>query len=393
MFEQTKALCDLFMKLGIPGLDLIVYKDGKCVFRHMDGYANPENKIPVQGNEKYHIYSCSKLVTCVAAMQLWEKGLFSLEDNLSDYLPAFREMTVKTETGIRKANNPIKIHHLFEMTSGLNYNFHTPALQAYYKSGDGRCPTVELINQLPKEPLEFEPGEGWKYGLSHDVLAALVEVLSGQKFEDYVKEYIFDPLGMEQSTFLHPLENWEGFARQFRYDPENKVYMPWWEHMCHLGREYASGGGSCVSTVEEFIKFLEALRIGDVILKKETIAMMATDRLTEKQRESYMYSTPEIGYGLGMRTPRAGKRRTEFGWSGAAGSFASVDVVNNVTIYYSQHVLRSPIMNMRFKIYDAVMADLRGEKFLLEQPESSSDNGENLVVDQAERTDTAAKAN
>ena len=57
MFEQTKALCDLFMKLGIPGLDLIVYKDGKCVFRHMDGYADPENKIPVQGNEKYHIYS------------------------------------------------------------------------------------------------------------------------------------------------------------------------------------------------------------------------------------------------------------------------------------------------------------------------------------------------
>ena len=79
MFEQTKALCDLFIKLGIPGLDLIVYKDGKCVFRHMDGYADPENKIPVQGKEKYHIYSCSKLVTCVAAMQLWEKGMFSLD--------------------------------------------------------------------------------------------------------------------------------------------------------------------------------------------------------------------------------------------------------------------------------------------------------------------------
>ena len=78
MFEQTKALCQHFLKRGIPGFDLIVYKDGQCILRYMGGYADPDKKILMKGKEKYHIYSCSKLFTCVAAMQLWEKGLFMI---------------------------------------------------------------------------------------------------------------------------------------------------------------------------------------------------------------------------------------------------------------------------------------------------------------------------
>ncbi len=377
MFEQTKALCNHFLKLGIPGFDLIVYKDGECVLRHMGGYADPDKKLPIQGKEKYHIYSCSKLFTCVAAMQLWEKGKFSLEDKLSDYLPAFGEMTVKTENGIQKAKNPIRIHHLFQMTSGMNYDMQTPALKEYYQLPGNTCPTVETVNQLAKTPLEFEPGEGWRYSLSHDVLAALVEVLSGEKFECYVKKNIFDPLGMTHSDFVHPVEDWEGFARQYRYNSETGEFQPWWKNSYRPGREYASGGAGCVSTVEDYIKFLEALRIGDVILKKETIAMMAVDRLTEQQREMYTYSTPGIGYGLGMRTPRNDPERTEFGWGGAAGAFASVDVVNNITIYYAQHVLLSPNRHLRPWIYNAVRADLMGKK--IKTPIDETDDNPELT--------------
>ena len=362
MFEQTKALCQYFLKRGIPGFDLIVYKDGQCVLRHMGGYADPDKKIPMTGKEKYHIYSCSKLVTCVAAMQLWEKGVFSLEDNLADYLPAFREMTVKTETGIEKAKNPIKIHQLFSMTAGMNYDLQTPALQEYYAACDYRCPTVETVNQMAKTPLEFEPGTGWKYSLCHDVLAALVEVLSGQKFELYVKEHIFNPLGMENSDFLHPMEDWSGFARQYRYNAETGEYEPRWENAYRPGKEYASGGAGCVSTVEDYIKFLEALRVGDVILKKETIAMMAADRLTEQQRQMYTYDKVGNGYGLGVRTPRLDPTWTEFGWSGAAGAFASVDPVNHITFYYAQHVLNSPIRFLRPWLYRTICADLLDEK-------------------------------
>lgn len=361
MFEQTKALCQAFLDMGIPGFDLIVYKDGECILRHMGGYADLENKIPVRGKEKYHIYSCSKLFTCVAAMQLWEKGLFSLEDPVARYLPAFGEMTVKTENGIEKAKNPILIRHLFQMTAGLNYDLQTPALREYYEACQRRCPTVEVVNVIAKTPLEFEPGEGWHYSLCHDVLAALVEVLSGEKFEVYVKKHIFDPLGMVHSDFLHPIEDWEGFARQYRYVEATGEYQPWWKNTYRPGREYASGGAGCVSTVEDYIKFLEAL-LGEKLLKQQTIAMMATDALTEKQRAMYTYQTPSIGYGLGMRAPRQDPEHTEFGWGGAAGAFASVDPVNKLTIYYAQHVLTAPNRSLRRWLYTTVRGDLTGKK-------------------------------
>lgn len=375
MFEQTKALCQYFLDRGIPSFDLIVYKDGECVLRHMGGYADRDNKIAIQGKEKYHIYSCSKLFTCVAAMQLWEKGMFSLEDDVADYLPAFREMTVKTETGIQKAKNPIKIHHLFEMTAGLNYDLQTPALQAYYEECGYRCPTVEMVNEIAKTPLEFEPGTGWKYSLCHDVLGALVEVVAGEKFENYVKAHIFDPLGMEHSDFLHPMEDWDGFTRQFCYNSKTGEFEPNWKNAYRPGTEYASGGAGCVSTVEDYIKFLEALRIGDVILKKETIAMMSTDRLTEEQREMFTYDKIANGYGLGMRTSRLDPTWTEFGWGGAAGAFASVDPVHNVSFYYAQHVLDSPVRPLRAWLYRTIRADLLGEQIevpLLEEDDNPS---------------------
>ena len=377
MFEQTKALCQHFLKVGIPGFDLIVYKDGKCVLRHMGGYADRENHIPMQGKEKYHIYSCSKPLTCVAAMQLWEQGKFSLEDDLAEYLPAFREMTVKTDAGITKAKNPIKIHHLFGMTAGLNYNMQTPALQAYYEACNRRCPTVELVNELAKAPLEFEPGTGWRYSLCHDVLAALVEVLSGEKFENYVKAHIFDPLGMEHSDFLHPVEDWNGFALQYCYNTATGVFEPWWTNDYRPGKEYASGGAGCVSTVEDYIKFLEALRVGDVILKKETVAMMAADRLTEQQRRMYTYDKFVNGYGLGLRTPRLDPTWTDFGWGGAAGAYASVDPVNNVTFYYAQHVLSSPVRALRPWLYRTIRADLLGET--IQVPITQEDDNPSLT--------------
>ena len=117
MFEKTKKFCDSFLEMGVPGFDLVVYKGGKCILRYMNGYSDLENKVKMQGNERYNIYSCSKVITCTAALQLWEKGLFSLDDKLSDYMPEFTEMMVRTEQGVKKAENPILIKHLFEMTA------------------------------------------------------------------------------------------------------------------------------------------------------------------------------------------------------------------------------------------------------------------------------------
>ena len=119
------------------------------------------------------------------------------------------------------------------------------------------------------------------------------------------------------------------------------------------------------------------MRVGDVILKKETIDLMATDHLTEQQRVMYTRNSPKIGYGLGMRAPRGNPTHTEFGWGGAAGAYASVDPVNNVTFYYAQHVLNSPVRHLRAWLYDVIRADLLGEK--VEVPIAQEDDDPNLT--------------
>ena len=277
MFENTKKFCDSFLDIGVPGFDLAVYKDGECVLRYMNGYNDIENKVKINGKEKYNIYSCSKPITCVAALQLWEKGAFSLEDKLSDFMPEFGNMTVKTSEGIKKANKTILIKHLFEMTAGFSYDCCSPQLLKFFNDTNGRCPTREAMKYLAKEPLLFEPGERWEYGLCHDVLAALVEVLSGEKFESYVRKNIFDVLGMKDSTFMLPSYCIETIASQYKFE-NGKVTnlgkaIPYYK----LGSEYASGGAGCISTVDDYIKFLEALRVGDIILRKETIDLMRRD--------------------------------------------------------------------------------------------------------------------
>jgi len=113
MFTKVQQFMDSFLDMGIPGFDCIIYKDGREVFRYMNGYRNLEEKLPMRGDERYNIYSCSKPITCTAALQLFEKGKFSLEDPLSKYIPAFTNMSVQTEEGIVPANKPIRILDLF----------------------------------------------------------------------------------------------------------------------------------------------------------------------------------------------------------------------------------------------------------------------------------------
>ena len=362
MFEKTKAFCETFPGMGVPGYDLAVYKDGECILRTMGGYADLENRVPVQGSEVYNIYSCSKPITCAAAMQLWEKGLYALDNRLSDYMPEFAEMTVRTEDGVRKAEKPILVRHLFEMTAGFDYNTASPSVKEAQAATGGRCPTRETMRWIAKEPLCFEPGAQWNYSLCHDVLAAFVEVVSGMRFHEYVKQNIFDPLGMTHSTFLLDDGALDTIACQYRWDAEKKQAVNCGKRIqsYKLGSEYASGGAGCISTVDDYIRFLEAMRKGDSILKRETIALMATDRLTEEQSQTY-WTRETHGYGLGLRTPRAGGIFSDFGWGGAAGAFLAVDVKNGISLYHAQHMLSSPNHEIRSWLYRFVMAEYFGK--------------------------------
>ena len=221
----------------------------------------------------------------------------------------------------------------------------------------GKSPTREAFKYAAREPLCFEPGERWQYSMAHDVLAALVEVLTGEKFENYVKKNIFDVLGMTRSTYLLPEDEIETVSEQYKFvdgKPVNirKPIMPFFK----LGSEYASGGAGCVSTVEDYIKFLEGLRTG-VLLKKETLELMSTNRLTEQQRSTFWLRDTH-GYGLGVRCFGGDDRYLDFGWDGAAGSFAAIDIKNEISIFFACHLHELPFLGIRSLLYRFVKAEL-----------------------------------
>ena len=359
MFENLKKFCDSFLEV-IPGFDIVVYHDGKCVFRHWNGYSDLENKIPMNGKERYNLYSCTKFITCVAALQLWEKGYFSLDDKLADYLPEFSEMKVNKDGKIVSAQRPILVKHLFEMTAGFSYNTTSEEIQQAIQATDGKCPTRETMKYLAKRPLDFEPGERWQYSLCHDVLAALVEVLSGEKFEDYVQKNIFDRLDMKHSTMMLPEDELETICGQYKCREGQIVNVGKPIKTFKLGSEYASGGAGAISTVDDYIKFMEAVRTG-VLLQPETVVLMSTDRLSPSQRETYTHR-PTHGYGLGVRAPKEGDVRLDFGWGGAAGAYWAIDLKHKISIYHAQHILAPPNQVIRRHIYPYVISDLFGEK-------------------------------
>ena len=356
MFERIKAFCDSLLELDLPGFDFALYKDGECVLRYKKGYSDLENRVPITGDERYNIYSCSKVITCTAAMQLYERGLYSLEDKLSDYMPEFSEMTVMTEDGIKKAENPILIKHLFEMTAGFSYNCGSPELKRAFAETDGRCPTREVMKYLAKEPLLFEPGDRWEYSLCHDVLAAFVEVVSGEKFEEYVRKNIFEPLGMEKSTFMLPEGELDTVAEQYKYADGKVLNIGKNISTYKLGCEYASGGAGCISTVDDYMKFLEGLRTYK-LLKPETLKLMTTDRLTDEQKRTY-WSKGTHGYGLGVRCPMGDPRYVDFGWGGAACAYLAVDMENAITLYFGAHQLSSNTQSLRAMLYRFARAEL-----------------------------------
>lgn len=357
MFEKTKAFCDSFLELGVPCFDLLVYKDGKPLLRHMGGYRDLEAKLPVTANERRWIYSCTKPITVTAAMQLWEQKRFSLDDLLSDYLPAFRDMTVQTPEGIVPAKTPIRIENLFTMTAGFSYNYRSPKLLEL-RSHTPNPTTRQVIDALAQEPLFFEPGDRYQYSLCHDVLGALIEALSGLPLETYIRKHIFEPLGMQDSTFLLSEDEFSTMSPLYRFDKETGHANRLPATPDRVGTNYVSGGGGCVTTTEDYMKFAEAMRTGETLLKRDTISLMATHWLTPHQKRTFPLKT--LGYGLGIWTPMPGQLRQDFGWGGAGGALLAVDVSRGLSIVYSQHMLSSPNQGMRSRMVATLLEELEG---------------------------------
>ena len=358
-FAKLDALLDRILEHNIPGNDCVVCVKGVPVYRRTAGFIDRGKTVPMKGDERYHIFSCSKLITCTAALQLFEKGAFGLDDELRNYLPEFGEMTVVTPEGqVRPARNRITMRHLFTMTAGFSYDLNSKAFRKAYDDTCGACPTRKTISYLAQEPLLFEPGTSWHYSLCHDVLAAAVEEISGMPFNDFVKKNIFDVLGMTRSTFQLPAAEFDTLLPLYREEvefPLVPVNALTCGHLYRPGCCYASGGAGCVSTLEDFNKLLQALCSGEAVLKRSTVDLMRTDQLDDKLREAY--GRPGYGYGLGVRCPLAGgKGASDFGWGGAAGAYFAIIPERQATVLYMQHVTNAAsVKPLRLEIPKVVL--------------------------------------
>ena len=348
---KVSELLKQFEAMGVPSIDCVIYHKGKCVFRHQAGFSDEERTKAVDGSERYNIYSCSKPITCTAALQLLEKGLIGLDSPVHEYLPEFRQMKKCVDGKIENVKNVMTIRHLFTMSGGLTYNTGSDNIKRGQQETDGVMQTREAMKYLAADPLIFEPGERYEYSLCHDVLAAVIEVAAGETFGQYVKKNIFDPCGLKRTTFLLPDEELNQIAAQYRYDAETQHFTPLGPQIqfYKLGTAYESGGAGCISCVDDYILFLEGLRTGK-LLRPETLALMQTPQINDNSPETH-------AYGLGVRCPSTGSNLQDFGWGGAAGAFLAVLPQAEATIFYAQHVLCTPNNALRIKLVDAFLQD------------------------------------
>ena len=359
-FKELEIFLDDITKWRIPGADCAVYYKNKPVFRYSTGYADIKSKKPITADNLYNLYSTSKVITCTATLQLFEKGKFLMTDPLAEYLPEYREMYIQKkiengETELIKTNNSIKVQDLFTMSAGLTYNTNSVSIQTVKETTQNKCPTRDIVKAIANDPLMFEPGTHWNYSLCHDVLGGLVEVISGKKFSEYLDENIFKPLEMKDTGFYLTDEKKKRMATQYRFDEKPNVATEvTLTNDYKLGSEYESGGAGLISSVDDYIKFANALcnngktQNGEKILSKHTIDLMRTNHLDETSLKDFNWiQMSGYGYGLGVRTMidkvKGGSLSPvgEFGWGGAAGTYVMIDPDNEIAVFYAQHMLNS----------------------------------------------------
>ncbi len=334
---ETKltAFLDGYMaQYGLPGYDCTVWQHGQEIYRRSKGYADLENKVPYSSDTLLHIYSNTKVITCAAALQLWEQGLFRLEDPISLYFPEMAAMQVQTEAGLVPMGREIRIQDLFTMTAGIGdgVDYQEMGMQ-FAMETLGACPIVELPRFLARTALKFQPGQGYCYGICHEVLAALIVKLTGKGFGEYLREHIFLPLGMTNTAFTPSGCVSREVANQYSIEnPEGKLENKGNTNILIPPILFESASGGLVSTVDDYMKFQEAMR-KHVLLKPETIDRMRSNKLTGKAWDGYGY-TGNLGYGLGVRTQKEGLG--PYGWGGAAGTLGLIDPENGLTAFYAQ---------------------------------------------------------
>ncbi len=327
------------------GAITLVARDGKTVDLFATGYRDLEKKLPMQRDTICRIYSMSKIVTAVAVLALWEDGKFNLDDSVSDYLPELKDLKVMTggtadAPQLEPAKRPITIHHLLTHTSGFGYDFDGgDATQELYRRAN-LWSGVELdgfIKKVATLPLHHQPGDAYTYGINFDILGALIERVSGERFDAFLQKRIFDPLSMRDTGFSVPEAKGERLAKTYKHGPDGKLVEaePIIRVRPESGASLESGGGGLFSTADDYARFAEMLLEGGAldgrrIIGRKTVELMCANHLASLP-QPLPAVMPGKGFGYGVEvTTDIGRGDVpasagQFGWYGAATTYCQID--------------------------------------------------------------------
>jgi CubicO group peptidase (beta-lactamase class C family) len=368
----------------LPGWLVLVSRRGRVAHLSTCGRRDLEAGLPVEAGTRFRIYSMTKPVTAVAAMQLYEQGAFSLKDPVERFIPSFGDLRVYRDgpapaVRTEPATRPALIWHLLTHTAGLTYGFHyaQPVDELYRATGSEWAPPegkdlAECCDLWAGLPLLFEPGSEWNYSVASDVLGRVVEVVSGQSLDAYFDEHIFGPLGMADTGF------WVEEAAQHELAALYVAAgggMARHDQMGGRARRRPTcldGGGGLVSTAADYHRFTQALlRGGELdgarILGSRTLAYMTRNHLPGGAdleafgRRLFAETTFDgVGYGLGfgiLLDPVANKvlaSAGEFAWGGAASTFFLVDPAEQVTAIFLTQLVPSSTYPLRSELRQLV---------------------------------------
>ncbi len=369
----------------LNGAVVLIEKDGQRVYEKTFGYTDVDTRETMSQDAIFRIASMTKPVISVAAMILYEEGRFSLDDPLSKYIPAFANPMVietynekDTTYTVRPAAREITIRDLLSHSSGLGYAQIGDSRQnaIYYKNGiNGGIgtpfgPLSEMIPKLAKLPLMNDPGSVFLYGLNTDVLGYFVEVVSGQPLDKFLKERIFDRIGMTDTYFYIPTSKQNRLVPLYKYDDRLAVQdsliglkVTFHRDAPLYTGEYFSGGAGLTSTAGDYMKFARMLlnegKAGDTwILSPQTVRMMHTNQIGDHLMWGDAAMESRFGLGFGIYTDAAfrayGMPEGAYGWSGMYASHFWVDPANNVAVVIMRNIWPTPDWDLSERIVPVI---------------------------------------
>lgn len=380
---------------AIPGALTMIWREGSLAWLSMSGTTDIASRAPMREDAIFRLYSMTKPITAVALLMLVEEGRIALDDPVSRFIPGFSGLRLYAGGLLGSfvtAPSPkeMKVVDLLRHTSGLTYGIlNRTSLDAAYRKLKVAEAGMEggmkgLIGTLEKLPLEFVPGETWNYSVGLDVAGYLVELISGERFSEFLRQRIFGPLGMSDTDFVVPTRKQERFTTcYYTRDGELAVFDGIENSAYYQQPLLESGGGGLVGTAEDYMRFCRMLLNGGVLgharlLAPKTVELMTMNHLPGgREMTEFMPSTSAfnesgyagVGFGLGVAVTQNVARtgipgsQGEYSWGGAAGTYFFIDPKEDMAVVFMSQVLFAPDRvrlrrDLRTLVYSAITESL-----------------------------------